>query len=131
MPAIPGLASLAGSPLGSVRVPRGTPTGLGEAERAGARGDSEIQNAGCARRCFRCEIVGQGFDSPHLQEGSQLRALLEVPIAPHDFLSPLKRVLHPDPAWLRSHPEFQIFRAIVILDSVLVVNGLVWIEMTA
>src|SRR5205807_5341582 len=70
MPAIPGLASLAGSLPGSVRVPGRTPTGLGVAERAGARGTSEIQIAGCARRCFRAEIEGRGFDSPHLQESS-------------------------------------------------------------
>jgi len=37
MPAIPGLASLAGSLPGSVRVPGRTLTGLGGAERAGAR----------------------------------------------------------------------------------------------
>jgi hypothetical protein len=70
MPAIPGLASLAGSLPGSVRVLGRTPTGLGVAERAGARGTSEIQIAGCARRCFRAEIEGRGFDSPHLQESS-------------------------------------------------------------
>src|ERR1051326_4412373 len=70
MPAIPGPASLAGSLPGRVRVPGRTPTGLGVAERAGARGTSEIQIAGCARRCFRAEIEGRGFDSPHLQESS-------------------------------------------------------------
>src|ERR1700758_5754612 len=72
MPAIPGLASLAGSLPGSVRVPGRTPTGLGVAERAGARGTSEIQIAGCARRCFRAEIEGRGFDSPHLHSAECL-----------------------------------------------------------
>src|SRR5207249_7438880 len=99
MPAIPGLASLAGSLPGSVRVPGRTPTGLGVAERAGARGTSEIQIAGCARRCFRAEIEGRGFDSPHLQERSGLSVVGGV--------HPLMAGTISAPAWLQEGFEYR------------------------
>src|SRR5205823_5786233 len=108
----------------------GTPHLTGAVAWRRRRATARDLSAGCARR-MPVENPKHAGSNPAASKSARATAgaLLEAPsgdpIPAQDLQRPRDRILHAYASRLRTCPELKVLRPVVVLDAVLVVNGLV------